>query len=47
MNGVFCAHTGSTGPVQHPEDGEMNEKTLPSRHRIQNSNPGDLKLLSG
>ena len=25
------------------EDGEMNEMTLPSRHRIQNSNPGGLR----
>ena len=25
-----------------PEDGDMNEMTLPSRHRIRNSNPGGL-----
>ena len=26
-----------------PEDGEMNEMTLPSRHRIRNSSPGGLR----
>ena len=26
-----------------PEDGEMNEKTLPYRHRIRNSSPGSLR----
>ena len=35
--GHFCAHTGKIGPGESPEDGEM---TLPSRHRIRNSNPG-------
>ena len=25
------------------EDGEMSEMTLPSRHRIRNSNPGGLR----
>ena len=34
--GHLCAHIGSTGT----EDSEMNETTLPSRHRIQNSCPG-------
>ena len=29
-------------PGQPPEGGEMNEMTLPSRHRIRISNPGDL-----
>ena len=47
MNGVlghFCAHdcVGYTGPIEPPEDGEMNEVTLPYRHRIQNSVPGGL-----
>ena len=39
MNGVLghlCAHTGQAGPGEPPEDGEMNEMTLPSRHRIRN-----------
>ena len=27
-----------------PEDGEMNEMTLPYRHRIRNSSNGDLRL---
>ena len=31
---------GQTGP---PENGEMNEMTLPSRHRIRNSSPGGLR----
>ena len=39
MNGVLghlCAHVGyfKTGPGGRPEDGEMNEMPLPSRHRI-------------
>ena len=37
--GQFCSHTGKIGPEEPPEDGEMNEMTLPSRHRIRNSNP--------
>ena len=40
MNGVLghlCAHIGLTGPGEPPEDGEINEMTLPSRHRIRNS----------
>ena len=40
--GHFCAHTGSTGPGEPPEAGEMSEMTLPSRHRIRNPNPGGL-----
>ena len=28
------------------EDGEMNEMTLPSRHKIRNSNPGGLRPSS-
>ena len=27
-------------PEEPPEDGQMSEMTLPSRHRIRNSNPG-------
>ena len=45
MNGVLShlyAHIGLTGLGEHPESGEMNEKTLPSRHTIRNSNPGAL-----
>ena len=38
--GHFCAHTGQIGP---PEGGEMSETTLPSRHRIRNSNHGGLR----
>ena len=30
-------------PGEPPEDGEMNEMTLPSRHRIRNSSPGGLR----
>ena len=46
MNGVLghlCANIGKTGPGKTPEDGEMNEMTLPSRHKTQNSNPGGLR----
>ena len=45
MNGVldhFCAHIGRTGPGETPEDVEMNEMALLSRHRIWNASPGDL-----
>ena len=41
MNGVLGhlgVHVGQTGPGQPPEDVEMNEMTLPSRHRIRKSN---------
>ena len=41
--GHYCAHTGETGPGEPPEDGEMSEMTLPSRHRTRNSNPGGLR----
>ena len=30
-------HIGETGPGEHPENSEMNEITLPSRHRIRSS----------
>ena len=30
-------------PGEHPEDGEMIEMTLSSRHRIRNSSPGGLR----
>ena len=46
MNGVLghlCAHKGYPGPRELPEDGEMNEMTLPSRHTILNSSPGGLR----
>ena len=33
--GHRCAHIGETGPGEPPEDGEMNEMTMFSRHRIQ------------
>ena len=38
--GRLCAHIGRTGPGEPPEDGEMNEMTLPSKHRTRNSSPG-------
>ena len=41
--GHFCAHTGYIGQGEPPEDGEMSEMTLPSRHKIRNSNPGGLR----
>ena len=41
--GHLCAHIGWTGPGEPHEDGEMNEITLSSRHRIQNSSPGGLR----
>ena len=47
MNGALghlCAHIDWTGPREPPEDGEMNKMTLPSRHRIRNSSPDDLRL---
>ena len=37
------AHIGLTGPREPPEDGEMNEMTLPSIHRIRNSSPSGLR----
>ena len=42
--GHLCAHIGYTGPGEPPEDGEMIEMTLSSRHRIRNSSPGGLKM---
>ena len=45
MNGALghlCAHICLTGLGEPPEDGEVNEMTLPFRHRIRNSNPGGL-----
>ena len=41
--GHLCAHIGQTGPREPPEDGEMIEMTLPSRHRIRNLSPGGLR----
>ena len=41
--GHFCAHTGYIGPGESPEDDEMNEMTLSSKHRARNSNPGGLR----
>ena len=35
--GHMCAHICQTMPGEPPEDGEMNKVTLPSRHRILNS----------
>ena len=46
MNGVIghrYAHVGFTGPGEPPEEGEINEMTLPSRHRTRNSSPGGLR----
>ena len=39
----LCAHIGQTGPGAPPEDGELIEMTLSSRHRIRNSSPGGLR----
>ena len=36
-----CLYTYISGK-KNPEDGEMNEMTLSSRHRIRNSSPGGL-----
>ena len=39
MNGVLdhlCANIGLTEPGEPPEDDEINEMTLPSRHRTRN-----------
>ena len=33
--GHLCAHIDYTGPEESPEDGAMNDMTLPSRHRIR------------
>ena len=41
--GHLCAEISKTGPGEPLEDGEMNEMTLPSRHRIRNSSPGGLR----
>ena len=41
--GHLCAHIGETGPGEPPEDGEMIEMTLSSRHRMRNSSPGGLR----
>ena len=41
--GHLCAHIGSTGPGEPPEEGEMIEMTLSSRHRIRNSSLGGLR----
>ena len=46
MKGVFghlCAHVGKTATGEPLEDGEINEMTLLSWHRFQNSNPGGLR----
>ena len=39
-SGHFCAHIWLNWTGEPPEDGEM---TLPSTHRIRNSNSGDLR----
>ena len=38
---LICAQIGSTGPGEPPEDDEMNEMTLPSRHRITGIGGGE------
>ena len=42
--GHLCAHTGYTGHGKPPEDDEMKQATLPSRHRIQISNTPPLSV---
>ena len=44
--GHLCAHIGQTGPGEPPENGEMIEMTLSSRHRIRNSNTGGLRPVT-
>ena len=41
--GHLWAHIGWTGTGEPPDDGEMNDMTLSSRHRIRNSSPGGLR----
>ena len=41
--GHLRAHIGYTGPGEPPEDREMIEMTLSSRHRIRKSIPGGLR----
>ena len=42
--GHLRAHKAKLGQTREATaDGEMNEMTLPSRHRIRNSIPGGLK----
>ena len=36
----LCAHIGWTGPGEPPEDGEINEMTLSTRHRVRISSTG-------
>ena len=46
MNGSFRPPLYTyrpTGPGKPPDNGEMNEMTLPSRHRILRSSPGGLR----
>ena len=47
MNGFLihlCAHSYRLNCARRPpEDGEINEITLPSRHRIKNLGPGGLR----
>ena len=42
MNVFFCLVLS----IRPGEDDKMNEMTLPSRHRIRNSNHGGLRLSS-
>ena len=41
--GHLCPHIDKTGPGEPPEDGEIYEMTLSSRHSIRNSSPGGLR----
>ena len=42
MRFIVCTYR-LTGPGEPPEDGEMNEMTLPFRQKIRNSRPGGLR----
>ena len=42
--GYLCVQIGQIGPGEPPEDGEMNEMTLSSRHMIRKSNPVSLRV---
>ena len=39
----ICAHTGEAGPEYSAKYGNLNQTTLPCRHRVRNSSPGGLR----
>ena len=47
MIGVLChLCVGQTGSGEPPENGEMNEMTLPSRHKIRHSSIAESLRVS-